>query len=61
MRAHDGLKYQYEYCSKTFAIEKNCKYHLSTYTGQCRFKCNICNKGFKAEKQYDIHTKTHKK
>ena len=50
MRAHQGLKYECEYCSKQFMDRQKYSYHLSEHTGQYRFKCNKCDKGFNVKK-----------
>ena len=46
MRSHLGLKYRCEMCGKAFSDQIDVKYHMSEYTGNYRFKCNLCGKGF---------------
>ena len=46
MDKHQGIKYQCEYCPKTFTSLQRRDYHTSVHTGNYRLSCNICNKGF---------------
>ena len=46
MRAHQGLKYHCDYCSKPFSTQMRLRYHLSMHTGQYRFRCDLCDRGF---------------
>ena len=59
MRTHEGLKYQCEYCPKTFMSKKNHLYHLSSHTGEYRFFCEKCNKGFNNQNLYEKHLNSH--
>ena len=46
MRNHMGLKYRCEMCGKAFSNPLHMKYHMSEHTGNYRFKCDLCTKGF---------------
>ena len=59
MRAHQGLKFQCEYCIKQFMDRQKYQYHLSEHTGQYRFTCNKCGKGFNVKINFERHTTTH--
>ena len=59
IRAHEGLKYHCEYCSKTYMDKQKLKYHMSVHTGQYKFKCNTCEKGFNIASEYNTHLKSH--
>ena len=59
MRAHEGLKYNCEYCTKSFVSKEKYKYHLSVHTGQYRFKCTTCGKGFNIKSSFGKHQLTH--
>ena len=59
MRVHEGLKYHCDYWSKPFVTKQKYQYHLSIHTGQYRFKCNTCGKGFNDRSDYDRHVKSH--
>ena len=59
MRAHQGLKYHCDYCSKPLLSQKNLRYHLSGHTGQYRFTCNVCGKGYNPKIEYEKHVRSH--
>ena len=59
MRAHQGLKYHCDYCSKPFLSRKGLTYHLSQHTGQYRFTCDLCGKGFNDKPIFDKHIQEH--
>ena len=46
IRAHEGRGFPCEYCSKRFSSKQNLSYHMSEHTGQYRFSCAVCSKGF---------------
>ena len=55
MRSHEGLKYRCEYCGKSFTRQMKLKYPMSEHTGNYRFKCDHCSKGFNSLPQYEKH------
>ena len=55
MRIHEGLRYHCEYCSKPFVSKQKYRYHLSNHTGQYRFKCDKCEKGFNEKTVFEKH------
>ena len=59
MRSHAGLKYQCDYCDKTFVDKGKLKHHLSVHTGEYKFKCDKCNKGFNARFRFLEHIYSH--
>ena len=59
MRSHEGLKYHCDYCAKPFMTKRKYKYHLSIHTGEYRFTCHICGKGFNERHDIDKHTQSH--
>ena len=58
MRSRQGLKYHCEYCSKAYVDKQKLTYHLSIHTGQYRFNCDKCGKGFNVKRQHDRHVST---
>ena len=58
MDKHQGTKYQCEFCSKTFTSPQRRDYHTSVHTGNYRFTCNLCEKGFNDKSVYEKHKKT---
>ena len=46
MDKHPGVEYQCDFCNKTFTSTQRRDYHISIHAGNCRFSCNVCNKGF---------------
>ena len=60
-RIHEGLKYHCEYCAKPYATKKRYQYHLSVHTGNYRFTCNVCGKGYNEKLDFDKHVKSHRK
>ena len=59
MRRHEGLKHQCNYCSKLFDTKDGYQNHLSIHTGQFKFSCDKCRKGFNIRSLYLKHTQTH--
>ena len=59
MDKHKGIKYQCEYCPKAFSKTQDRDYHHSVHTGQYRFTCDGCGKGFNNGGPYEQHRKTH--
>ena len=59
MLKHQGLKYHFEYCSKQFTSKKGYQYHLSAHTGNYRFWCEECKKGFNKQPNYLKHIQSH--
>ena len=59
MDKHQGIKYQCEFCEKSFAKQQSRDYHLSLHTGQYRFKREVCGKGFNVKMKYDEHMGSH--
>ena len=59
MRAHEGLTYQCQICCKTFTTKKAYSYHMSIHTGQYRFTCENCGKGFNVKPDFEKHLKSH--
>ena len=53
VRAHEGRGYACDYCGKMFKT-KQC-YHESEHTGQYRFRCEKCGKGFNEQTFYEKH------
>ena len=45
---------------KSFTQEIALKYHVSEHTGNYRFKCDHCGKGFNRFPQYEKHVLMHK-
>ena len=60
MRAHDGRGYPCEYCSRRFSKPQSLQYHLSEHTGQYRFTCSVCSKGFNVKSLFLNHTESHR-
>ena len=59
VRAHEGLRYHCEYCSEPYMDKQKLKYHMSVHTGQYKFKCNTCGKGFNVNSAYEAHVRSH--
>ena len=59
MRARQGLKHHCEYCSKPFMDKQKLKYHLPVHTGQHRFRCEMCQKGFNEKHVFKKLSKSH--
>ena len=59
MDKHRGIKYQCEFCPKTFTSLQKREYHTSVHTGNYRFNCDICNKGFNEKDRYLKHVACH--
>ena len=55
MRRQEGLRYYCEYCSKPFVTKQKYQYHLSGHTGNYRFKCEKCGKGFNQKTSFGKH------
>ena len=58
-RAHEGIKYHCQYCSKPFAKKIGLDYHLSQHTGEYRFKCEKCGQGFNEKPKFQKHVDLH--
>ena len=56
-RMHKGLKYNCLYCTKSYVFKQTYDYHQSVRTGQYRFNCDKCGKGFN-EKRHLLVTLT---
>ena len=59
MMAHHGLPYKCGFCSKTFSSNVGYRHHLSLHTGEYRFKCDKCGKGYNDRKLFPQHENTH--
>ena len=59
MRVHEGIKYNCNYCSKSFVEKRALQNHLSQHTGHYRFTCDVCGKGFNTKINYDKHIENH--
>ena len=59
MDRHQGVKYQCEFCPKTFTSLQMREYHTSVHTGNYRFNCDVCNKGFNEKDRYLKHAACH--
>ena len=59
MRAHEGKGYPCEYCGKVLKSPQNRQYHESEHTGNYRFTCEICGKGFNEKRVYLKHVALH--
>ena len=55
MRSHEGLKYCCQYCGKSFVNKQTHDYHTSVHTGQYRFTCGNCSKGFNIKNIFEKH------
>ena len=58
-RVHEGLTYQCRYYYRTFTTRQSRTYHLSIHTGQYRFTCQNCDKGFNRKDEFEKHLKLH--
>ena len=60
MNNHAGVRYKCEYCPKTFTTLSDRKRHISIHTGNYRFSCVVCGKGFNRNYKLNIHYKSHR-
>ena len=59
MRGHEGILFQCKHCSKTFKEKKSLQSHLSIHTGQYKFTCENCQKGFNGRNRYELNLQAH--
>ena len=60
MRGHQDIWFHCKYCDKAFQKKKeSLQKHMSLHTGQYKFKCGKCGKGFNEGKEYEMHIQTH--
>ena len=59
MRVHEGLKYNCQYCPKSFVEKRAFEHHLSVHTGVYKFTCPACAKGFNSKASYEKHYQNH--
>ena len=56
---HEGKGYPCEYCGKVFKSPQFKQYHESEHTGNYRFTCETCGKGFNEKRVYLKHVALH--
>ena len=54
---HEGLRCQK--CNKQFSTKGNLKIHVKLHTGQFKFYCDTCRKGFNNLSHYKQHMRGH--
>ena len=55
---HRGIKsHKCPNCERSFAKVSNLKDHIMTHTGQSKWKCDVCGKGFIQKTPYKQHMK----
>ena len=59
MDKHAGIRYQCEFCTKSFAKTQDRDNHMSVHTGIWLMKCDSCGKGFNEKRLYERHIKCH--
>ena len=59
-RTADG-KVVCEYCLKTFKSDVGLYYHKPIHTGNWKYRCNLCDKGYMETKKYNAHMESHRK
>ena len=59
MRGHEGKGFPCEYCGKVFKSPQFKQYHESEHTGNYRFTCEKCKKGFNEKRHYFKHLTLH--
>ena len=59
-RTADG-KFVCEYCLKTFKSDVGLYYHKPIHTGQWKYTCNVCDRGYMETKKYNAHMESHRK
>ena len=59
MRGHEGIMFYCKYCDKSFTQKESHRKHMSVRSGEYKYGCNKCGKGFNVRKQYENHLKTH--
>ena len=57
-RTHEGLRFNCQYCTKSFVKKQTYDYHQSIHTGQYRFNCAKCGKGFNDKGLFEKHQNT---
>ena len=51
--------YPCDECDKVFTQKSNLRRHANFHSGNFKFYCEICRKGFFRKEQYDSHTRSH--
>ena len=46
LRQHRGLYYYCEVCGKKLVTEDGLGYHMNEHTGNYKYKCDLCGRGF---------------
>ena len=59
MNEHEGIQYVCEFCNRSFKRKREHQYHLSVHTGEYRFKCEKCCKGFNMQSLLKKHVENH--
>ena len=60
MDKHTGARYKCDNCPKTFTTLQDRDRHTSVHTGNYRFSCQVCGKGFNRNDHLNKHYKTHR-
>ena len=56
--AHEGRGYACDFCGKVFKTKHGMRYHRSEHTGQYKFHCEKCGKGFNEKGTHQKHACT---
>ena len=59
MRSHEGLKYNCSQCPKSFVSKQNLMFHMSEHTGEYKFSCDKCGKGYNVRATFEKHLSCH--
>ena len=54
-------KYECDVCHKLFSGKSGLYYHMVTHTGNYKFYCNMCDRGFMQAGMYKRHLQAHRK
>ncbi len=56
---HEGVFFPCNRCDRKFSSLERLKNHTSVHTGEWRFWCDACAKGFNQKKQFEIDQNKH--
>ena len=59
MNKHAIVRFQCNFCPKTFTSIRDRDRHGSIHTGIYKFSCEICGKGFNRNDQFNKHLSSH--